>query len=99
MRKQRKNKGFLCIFDVKMFEKSIFVEQILSPEDRIGLIDDAFSLSYAGQLDTTIALRLCAYLVHETEYAPWRAAISWIRRLDDLLSLTPSYKQYKVRNM
>lgn len=68
---------------------------ILSPEDRIGLIDDAFSLSYAGQLDTTIALRLCAYLVHETEYAPWRAAISWIRRLDDLLSLTPSYKQYK----
>lgn len=69
---------------------------MLSPKDRVGLIDDAFALSYAGQLKTRIAMKLCGYLVKERSYAVWKTANMWFRRLDDLLYLTPSYKQYKV---
>lgn len=70
---------------------------MLSNKDRAGLLDDAFALSYAGQLDIMVAMNLSYYLVHERDYVPWDAAISWLLRFDDLLSLTHSYKQYRVR--
>ena len=59
-------------------------------------MDDAFALSYAGLLDTTVAMNLSIYLVREREYAPWSVAMTWFYRLGDLLSLTPHYGQYLV---
>lgn len=70
--------------------------QVLTPIDRAGLLDDAFALSYAGQLDTMVAMNLSIYLVYERDYIPWEVAISWFYRFDGLLSLTPFYGNYKV---
>lgn len=69
---------------------------MLSAEDRAGLLDDAFALSLAGQLDTRIALNLSSYLIKETEYIPWGVALSWLSQISGLLSLTPDYGQFKV---
>ncbi len=70
--------------------------QALTAKDRAGLLDDAFALSYAGKLDTSVALHLSISLVHEREYLPWSVAVSWFYTLDDLLSLTPHYGIYVV---
>ena len=60
------------------------------------MLDDAFALSYAGILDTKVALDLSISLVYEKEYLPWTVAVSWFYILDDLLSLTPHYGLYVV---
>ena len=70
----------------------------MTAEDRAGLLDDAFALSQAGILDTTMTLRLSISLVHEREYLPWSVGISWFYVLDGLLNLTPYYGQYVVSN-
>lgn len=69
----------------------------MTNKDRAGLIDDAFALSYAGELDTMVALNLSTYLLQETDYVPWTAAISWFDKFGVLLYDTPSYEQYMVR--
>jgi aminopeptidase N len=68
----------------------------LKPEDRAGLIEDAFALSDAGQLDIGIALNLSLYLVKERHYVPWHAAIAWFNRIDTRLRYTPAYGDYKA---
>ena len=75
----------------------LILEQVLTNKDRAGLIDDAFALSFAGQLDSMVALNLSTYLVQERDYVPWIAATSWFGRFDGLLSDTSSYEQYRVR--
>lgn len=79
-----------------VYQPPIASLQVLTPEDRAGLLDDAFALSYAGQLDTVIAMNLSIYLVSERHFVPWETAIKWFYRLDGLLSLTPLYGQYRV---
>eukprot|EP00731_Ephydatia_muelleri_P032135 Em0023g642a len=68
---------------------------LLSALDRAGLIDDAFALSSAGHVDTTVAFNLSTYLLQETEYVPWVSALTWINIFADRLSLTPIYGQYQ----
>lgn len=69
---------------------------MLSAKDRAGLLDDAFALSYAGQLDTRIAMNLSIYLIEEREYLPWRVGLTWFYTLDGIWSLTPLYGEFKV---
>ncbi|KAH7097538.1 leucyl aminopeptidase [Auriculariales sp. MPI-PUGE-AT-0066] len=45
-----------------------------TPEDRMGLIDDVFSLAQAGYTKTSSALELLSGLRHESEYLVWQSA-------------------------
>ena len=44
--------------------------------NRAQILDDAFNLAKAGQLDYDTVLGLTSYLAKETEYIPWAAALS-----------------------
>ncbi|XP_020293712.1 endoplasmic reticulum aminopeptidase 1-like isoform X2 [Pseudomyrmex gracilis] len=65
-----------------------------SPADRANLIDDAFSLCDAGELNVSVPLKLSLYLVNERDYVPWATALrylnSWKRRLGE----SEAYKKY-----
>ncbi|XP_011303363.1 glutamyl aminopeptidase isoform X2 [Fopius arisanus] len=69
----------------------------LTVSDRTSLIEDAFSLAHASQLDYTIALRMTSYLKKEESVTPWRVAGANLKTIDTLLASTdilPKYRQY-----
>ncbi|XP_077259452.1 endoplasmic reticulum aminopeptidase 1 isoform X1 [Temnothorax americanus] len=65
-----------------------------SPADRANLIDDAFSLCDAGEVDASIPLELSLYLVNETDYAPWETALRYLNFWKDRLAESAAYKKY-----
>ena len=56
----------------------------LSPEDRIGILNDAFSLASSGHQDATVPLSLIKHFYTETNYMVWMELSS---RLSDLQSV------------
>ena len=74
---------------------------VFSPADRAQLLDDAFSLAWAGVLNVTVPLTLSQYLVNETEYLPWSTALTHLRKLDTLLSIRTARRSLHcfVRNL
>ncbi|KAK2562234.1 Endoplasmic reticulum aminopeptidase 1 [Acropora cervicornis] len=69
--------------------------RVFASVDRSGLIDDAFNLARAGQLDMSTALGLTAYLDREREYVPWSSALSHLGFIGSMLSMRPSYGFYR----
>ncbi|XP_029156919.1 endoplasmic reticulum aminopeptidase 1-like isoform X3 [Nylanderia fulva] len=65
-----------------------------SPADRASLIDDAFALCDAGELDASIPLELSLYLVNETDYAPWETALRYLNFWKKRLGESEAYKRY-----
>ncbi|KAM0730528.1 Endoplasmic reticulum aminopeptidase 1 [Formica fusca] len=65
-----------------------------SPADRANLIDDAFALCDAGELDASIPLELSLYLVNETDYAPWETALRYLNFWKKRLGESEAYKRY-----
>ena len=63
----------------------------LSPEDRAGLVYDVFALSRAGHLNVSHALELTQFLVRETSYDVWSAALAQYAYIDVLVRDTPDY--------
>ena len=74
---------------------------IFSPADRAQLLDDAYSLAWAGVVNVTVPLSLSQYLVNETEYLPWSTALTHLRKLDSLLSIRTARRSLHcfVRNL
>ena len=64
--------------------------------NRAQLIDDALNLARKGLLEYELALDITSYLHKETEYVPWSAALSGLQYLDDMLTRTAAYGNYKV---
>ena len=62
----------------------------ISAVDRAQLIDDAFALLEAGQLDEAIPLELIAYLPQERSLVPWQVALSHLSSLSELFIETES---------
>ena len=62
----------------------------ISAVDRAQLIDDAFALLEAGQLDESIPLDLVSYLTKERSLVPWQVALSHLSSLSDLFMETES---------
>jgi len=69
--------------------------KVFAAVDRSGLIDDAFNLARAGQLGMSTALGLTAYLDKEREYVPWSSALSHLGFIGSMLSMRPSYGNYR----
>ncbi|XP_055523948.1 aminopeptidase N [Wyeomyia smithii] len=67
----------------------------IAPSNRAQLIDDALNLARAGYLNYSISLNVTRYLVHETEYVPWKAAIGALNFIDSMLIKTSSYDKFK----
>ncbi|KAL0129951.1 hypothetical protein PUN28_001901 [Cardiocondyla obscurior] len=65
-----------------------------SAADRASLIDDAFSLCDAGEVDASIPLELSLYLVNERDYAPWETALRYLNCWKDRLAESAAYKKY-----
>ena len=65
-----------------------------SAVDRANLIDDAFTLCEAGELNATIPLRLSLYLLKERDYVPWATALGYLHSWRDKLSASSGYKRY-----
>ncbi|XP_057336106.1 endoplasmic reticulum aminopeptidase 2-like isoform X2 [Microplitis mediator] len=67
-----------------------------SPIDRANLIDDAFTLCDAGEVNATIPLRLSLYLLKEKDYAPWATALSYLHSWKEKLGESSGYKRYII---
>lgn len=63
--------------------------------DRSGLLEDAFNLARAEQLDYDVALNLTLYLDSEDQYVPWDAAYENLMWLSDMLRYQPAYGNWR----
>lgn len=70
-----------------------------SISDRGHLLNDAFSLADASQLDYDVALDLTQYLKNETEYVPWSVAIAKLYSLKRSLYYSEHYRTYVVSEL
>ncbi|XP_044586424.1 glutamyl aminopeptidase isoform X2 [Cotesia glomerata] len=73
----------------------------LSISDRTNLIEDAFSLAQASELDYSVALDMTSYLTKERNAVPWDVASSMLLTIDKLLfstSISSKFRDY-VRNL
>ncbi|XP_076673132.1 aminopeptidase A isoform X7 [Andrena cerasifolii] len=72
-----------------------YYHQRLSVSDRAHLLEDAFSLAAAGELDYAVAMNMTAYLPQEHHAVPWKVAESKLTVIDTLLSSTSSSSKFK----
>lgn len=70
--------------------------QDFSTADRAHLLNDAFSLAEATQLEYEVALNLTKYLAKEIENVPWSVAATKLSGIRNLMSQTPSYQNFLV---
>uniref|UniRef100_A0A182PTT0 Aminopeptidase N n=1 Tax=Anopheles epiroticus TaxID=199890 RepID=A0A182PTT0_9DIPT len=71
----------------------------IAASNRAQLIDDALNLARAGYLDYAVALNVTRYLVHETDYVPWKAAIAALNYIDSMFIRTRNYGLFKKYSM
>jgi aminopeptidase N len=64
--------------------------------NRAQLIDDAMNFAADGYLSYSIAMNVLSYLNRETDYAPFKAAINNLEKLDSLLTGRESHKEFKT---
>lgn len=69
---------------------------VFSISDRAHLLNDAFSLAEATQLDYSVALDLTRYLDNELEFIPWSVAYSKLAGIRNLMSNTDNYSKFLV---
>lgn len=58
---------------------------VFSVSDRVQLLNDAFLLAEATQLEYKVAMDMTKYLVKETEYLPWSVAIDNLHSIRQLV--------------
>ncbi|XP_058791213.1 aminopeptidase N [Phymastichus coffea] len=68
----------------------------ISTINRAQLIDDALNLARAGRLDYATALDVTSYLEQESEYLPWKAALTAMNFLDNMLVKFQGYDKFRV---
>ncbi|GFS00691.1 aminopeptidase [Elysia marginata] len=64
---------------------------VFSVSDRIGLMDDAFSLARAGQLNYSVVLEMVQYMSTETDYHVWDTVQPHLGFLAQRLALEEEY--------
>ncbi|XP_077977883.1 aminopeptidase N-like [Glandiceps talaboti] len=60
-------------------------------QNRAALIDDVFNLARSGDVDVVLAFQVADYLRNEDNYSPWKALISNLRYVRNMLQKTASY--------
>ena len=64
--------------------------------NRAQLLDDAFNLARAGQLDYTIPLSLTEYLAHEDDYIPWSTTFRALGYINSMIYRSAGYGDYRA---
>ncbi|XP_045680750.1 aminopeptidase N [Phyllostomus hastatus] len=59
--------------------------------NRAQVIHDSFDLASAGMVDVTLALNNTLFLINETEYLPWQAALSSLNYFKLMLDRSTAY--------
>ncbi|KAK3108903.1 hypothetical protein FSP39_018341 [Pinctada imbricata] len=67
----------------------------ISPINRGQIINDAWNLARAGQVDMDVALQTTEYLDKEMSYVPWRAAERELGYLSTMISRTEIYGEFQ----
>jgi|WetSurMetagenome_2_1015567.scaffolds.fasta_scaffold00374_4 puromycin-sensitive aminopeptidase len=70
--------------------------KVLSPEDRYGLIRDAFMLAQSGHSSTVEALSLIQAYENEDNYIVWAEIASNLRSIDNLIFKEKFYENYRA---
>lgn len=68
--------------------------ELFTISDRANLLNDAFFLAEATQLEYSVALNLTTYLMNERDYVPWQVASSKLNKIKKLV-----YHQEVVRDV
>ncbi|XP_058833105.1 aminopeptidase N [Topomyia yanbarensis] len=68
---------------------------VISLANRAQLIDDAMDLAWSGEQEYGIAFAMMNYLRQETEYIPWKSALSNFNTINRLLKRTPIYGVFR----
>ncbi|XP_058444534.1 aminopeptidase N-like [Malaya genurostris] len=68
---------------------------LISLANRAQLIDDAMDLAWTGEQEYGIAFAMINYLRQETEYIPWKSALSNLNTINRLLKRTPIYGVFR----
>jgi puromycin-sensitive aminopeptidase len=71
-------------------------KKTLPPEDRYGLVRDAFMLSQSGHSSTEDALRLLPAYKDEEEYIVWAEIASNLRTINNLIFKENFYEKYRL---
>lgn len=68
---------------------------------RVQVLVDTLGLAWIGKLDYQLAFDVVNYLQHETEYLPWKSALSTIHDINRMLLRTPTFGYFKkfIRDM
>jgi len=80
---------------LKLLEEPIR-KKVLSPEDRYGLIRDAFMFAKSGYSSTVDALRLTQSYENEDNYVVWAEIASNLRSIDNLVFKEDFYEKYRT---
>ena len=64
--------------------------------NRAQVMDDAFDLARGGLLDYSTALKTTEYLKSETDYIPWKAALTGFVYLEDMMKRTAGFGDLKT---
>ncbi|XP_059219771.1 glutamyl aminopeptidase [Stomoxys calcitrans] len=75
-------------------DKLIETPNVFSVGDRACLLNDAFSLADATQLEYDLALDMTQYLSKEDQYVPWSVAASKLTSLKRSLMFTDAFVDY-----
>ena len=65
--------------------------------NRAQIIDDAFNLARANQMDYRLALGFTQYLERELDYVVWKPANAGLGYIGRMLRRTPAYGHYLVK--
>lgn len=63
--------------------------------DRAHLLNDAFSLAEARELNFEVALDMTRFLNRETSFVPWETGAGKIKSIKNLLYYTPVYTKFR----
>lgn len=66
-----------------------------SVSDRVQLLNDAFLLAEASQLEYKVAMDMTEYLIKEKEYVPWSVAIDNLLSIRELVYREP-IEQFRI---
>jgi aminopeptidase N len=67
----------------------------LSPNDRAGLLNDVFALSWSGRInDVSVVLNMTRFLVNELDSVVWFTALAELNSLESVLALSASYGHF-----
>jgi len=64
--------------------------------NRAQIVDDALNLARAGMLEYDMALKTTEYLTSETDYIPWKSALTAFVYLEDMMKRTAGFGDLKT---